>query len=115
MPSFLATFRCIRYSLSLIILIANTAAPLYSRNGRSVLDPGGPGTISQSVARVRVVSHVNSVQGFRAPVGLAKGGHEAYLDVNLPVILPTLSASIQAGSSQAVSPTTARPHAPLRC
>ena len=60
-------YRCL---LSLIVLIANTAAPLYSRNGRALLATGGHPVATQSVARVRVVSHVSTIQGFRAPVHL---------------------------------------------
>ena len=80
-------YRCL---LSLIVLIANTAAPLYSRNGRALLATGGHPVATQSVARVRVVSHESTIQGFRAPVGLSKGGGEAIcaLALSRPHFIP---------------------------
>src|SRR4051794_10947679 len=99
-------FRCI---LSLIVLIANTAAPLYSRNGRTFLDAGGHTLATQSVARVRVVSHVSTVQGFRAPVGLSKGGAEATLALDLPAVPSLLPMSAQAVSSPSHDSKARRP------
>jgi hypothetical protein len=105
-----------RFLLSLIVLIANTAAPLYTHNGRTFLDGGGRVFVTQSVARVRIVGHAESLHGFRAPVGLAKGGTEACLDLDRPAVLPSLPTAARCfGRSPVVTPNAGRPHPPLRC
>jgi hypothetical protein len=115
MPATLAP--CIRYRciLSLIVLIANTAAPLYSRNGRTLLDAGSHALATQSVARVRVVSPVASIQGFRAPVGLSKGGFEANFALDLPAIALSLPTSAHVGSVPKPGLRAFRRNPPLRC
>jgi len=105
-------YRCL---LSLIVLIANTAAPLYSRNGRALLATGGHPVATQSVARVRVVSHVSTIQGFRAPVGLSKGGGEASCALALPTLTSFLPTSAQAASAPRPDLSIVRPNPPLRC
>jgi hypothetical protein len=116
MPATLASNSHPRFLLSLIVLIANTAAPVYTHNGRTFLDAGGRVLASQSVVRVRIVGHAESLHGFRAPVGLAKGGTEAYLDLDHPAVLPSLPNSVRcSGPSPAVNQSASRPHPPLRC
>jgi len=115
MSANLAPSTRIRCVLSLIILIANTAAPLYSRNGRTLLDAGGHTLAAQSVARVRVVSPLGTIQGFRAPVGLSKGGTEATLALDLPAVLTCPPTSARAASSPRLDIRVLRPTPPLRC
>jgi hypothetical protein len=105
-------FRCV---LSLIILIANTVAPLLTPNGRTLLDCRGQDAATRAVARVRVVSHVGTIQGFRALVGLAKGGGDAHLDLDLPMVLCSLPSSVHLVSSPFIEHRAVRPSPPLRC
>ena len=63
-------FRCL---MSLIVLIANVAAPFRTPTGRSVLRCPRQSDTTRSVARVRIVSHSSAFHGFRAVVGFAKG------------------------------------------
>jgi hypothetical protein len=64
--------RCV---LSLIVLTANIGAPFRtSAVGRVLLESLRQDTAPSAVVRVRAASPVGTSQGFRAVVGLAKGG-----------------------------------------
>jgi hypothetical protein len=115
MPATLASSSHPRFLLSLIVLIANIAAPIYTHNGRTLLEAGNRAIATQSMARVRVVAHAGTIQGFRAPVGLAKGETEAHLDLNHPTVFSSLPTSAHSGPSPVLNQSVGRPHPPLRC
>jgi hypothetical protein len=115
MPANFASSSHTRSLLSLIVLIANIAAPVYTHNGRTLLEAGNGAIATQSIARVRHVADAGTLQGFRAPVGLAKGGTEACLDPQPPAVLAPRSTAARVDSSSPFHHTITRPHPPLRC
>jgi hypothetical protein len=116
MPATVPSSRHPRLVLSLIVLIANVAAPIYTHNGRTLLEAGNRAIATRSMARVRVVAPAGTIEGFRAPVGLAKGGTEAHRDLDRPAVLRSLPSSVRGFSpSSALNQGAGRPHPPLRC
>ena len=96
-------------SLSLIVLIANIAAPFRTSAGRTPLTFHGQRGSSQSVARVRATSQIGASHGFRAVVGLPEGGSgEASLPAESPLFPATSLPSPIAGRS-----TQHEPSAPI--
>lgn len=73
MPAFSPSHNTLRAFLSLILLIANVAAPFRAPNGRSLLRCPRQSDTTRSVARVRIVTHPGALNGFRAVAGFAKG------------------------------------------
>ncbi len=105
--------RCV---LSLIVLIANVAAPFRTPTGRSLLRCPRQSDTTRSVARVRVVSHAGAFQGFRAVVGFAKGnsgeGAPASAARTFPIRLPSSAVPSQV---RVMDLTGSIPLPPLRC
>lgn len=105
--------RCI---VSLIVLIANVAAPFRTPTGRSLLRCPRQSDTTRSVARVRVVSHAGAFHGFRAVVGFAKGDSgetPPTPDARLfPIILPSSTVKSQ---DRLLNLTSTLPLPPLRC
>ncbi len=106
----------VRGGLVLLVLTANIAAPLNTDAGRLLLDGLGRGGACQSTVRVRIVSHPASMGGFRAVVGLAKGGPaEAVLEApTQPHHCPVLS-SLLVHSAPFFELAPAGLRTPLRC
>lgn len=105
--------RCV---LSLIVLIANVAAPFRTPTGRSLLRCPRQSDTTRSVARVRVVSHAGAFHGFRAVVGFAKGnsGKAALAQDTrpFPVILPSSTVKSRVRLMDLIGTS---PLPPLRC
>jgi hypothetical protein len=67
-----------RVAFAVILLIANIGAPFRSAtSGRVFLERLRPSNHTQAVIRVRAISPSGLTQGYRAPVGLARGGSNA--------------------------------------
>lgn len=111
-PSY-CRLRCV---LSLIVLIANVAAPFRTPTGRSLLRCPRQSDTTRSVARVRVVSHAGAFQGFRAVVGFAKGNSgktATAADIRpFPIIPPSSTVKIP---DRLMDLTGTTPQPPLRC
>lgn len=111
-PTRTLRYRCV---LSLVVLITNTAAPHSSRNGRSLLASDDYPLAMQTVGMVRVISPPSTTQGFRAAVGLSKGGNEASLALDLPPVPSPLAVPVKACSAPGQQQRAVRPNPPLRC
>ena len=104
-----------RYLLSLIILIANIAAPFRTPAGRAVLDIRGQHRAPQSVARVRAHSQIGS-HGFRALVGLPRAeSGEALSAPSAPLFWAVPTCPRVACRGTQPEPSSARLRPPLRC
>ena len=116
MPASRPSYCRLRCILSLIVLIANVAAPFRTPNGRALIACPRQSDTTRSVSRVRVVSHAGTLHGFRAVVGCARGGSgETALAPEarpFPVILPSSSAKSQ---DRLLDLASALPRPPLRC
>jgi hypothetical protein len=103
--------------LSLILLAANIGAPFRSSTaGLAILLDHRQNVATGSVIRVRAVSSVGVSQGFRAVVGLAKGGPDT---ADLGAKSQAFSAFFPSSTDtlpfrQGVRPI-AQPSPPLRC
>lgn len=116
MPGSRPSYCRLRCFVSLIVLIANVAAPFRTPTGRSLIRCPRQSDTTRSVARVRVVSHPGAVNGFRAVVGFAKGnsGEAAHSRDTRPVsTIPPSSAPT--GNGWLLNPTTSLPLPRLRC
>ena len=105
-------------ALSLIVLTTNIGAPFQTSDlRRAVLDGHWRHVATQSVIRVRVVSQVGVSLGFRAVVGLAKGGPDPdgpRANVQARPAFPRTPTD-HAPRRRSADLAVARPTPPLRC
>jgi hypothetical protein len=106
--------RCI---LSLILLAANVGAPFRtSALGRVFLESQRPNPAAGSMVRVRAVSPGGASQGYRAVVGLARGGSDkSDSGANSRAFSGFLRSSIETLPHRHDDRPIARPHPILRC
>ena len=119
MAAFFRRNRILSAALSLILLAASVAAPFRTHAfGRTILFGSGYHSAhSMAVIRVRAVVGGGFAQGFRAVVGLSKGGagsRSAELPARTYRSRPSSSLASTHPSHQCAR-LTARPHPPLRC
>ena len=103
--------------LSLVLLAANVGAPFRSSDlARHLLASLPPTASAPSIVRVRAVTPAGVTSGFRAVVGLAKGGpDEAAPGVCLHPSSARRRPPTDALPARHVGPPTARQNPPLRC
>jgi hypothetical protein len=105
--------RCI---LSLIVLIANVAAPFRTPTGRSLLRCPRQSDTTRSVARVHVAYQLGSTHGFRAVVGFASGNSgKAAPTLNATRFPNLLPASTVKSQDRLLDLVDTLPRPPLRC
>jgi len=116
MPASRPSYCRLRCILSLIVLVANVAAPFRTPTGRSLLRCPRQSDTTRSLARVRGVSHAGAFHGFRAVVGFAKGNSgeagPAPEARPRPFVLPSETVQIQ---DRHIDLTSTLPLPPLRC
>ena len=119
MAAFFRRNRILSLALSLILLAASVAAPFRTHAfGRTLLFGSGQGFAhATAVIRVRAVAGGGFAQGFRAVVGVSKGGAggpAAKLPARTYRSRPSSSVASTHPSHQSAC-LNARPHPPLRC
>jgi hypothetical protein len=105
-----------RYLLGLILLTANVAAPFRtSALGRALLEDLRQRAATSAVIRVRAHAPIGSSVGFRAVVGIARGGADgSHVRPTARRVWTVLSAP--SGSPHpALRPLVVQPTPPLRC
>jgi hypothetical protein len=108
--------RNLRCFLSLIVLIANVAAPFRTPNGRALLRCPRQSDTTRSVARVRVMSPSGSFHGFRAITGFAKGNDgKSPAAENAGSFARFSAAVLDARVELPAIPVVQPSHPPLRC
>lgn len=105
----------LRCGFSLILLIANVAAPYNTPAGRVLLRRLGRSDPTRSVARVRVLSHAGCVQGIRVVANRNPGGPRLVPNSPIPVLAKCATKSISGRSHRAPGLDIARSLRPLRC
>ena len=103
--------------LSLVLLVANVGAPFrVSDLGRTLLGSVPQNACAGPIVRVRVVSASGLTHGFRAIIGLARGGP----DNEEPAASPHPSLALRSSPAailpaRPVDRALSRPQPPLRC
>jgi hypothetical protein len=108
---------CCRWLLAAVLLASNVGAPLRTAGPvRLFLNCLGRHAATHSVLRVRVVSQVGSAHGFRAVVGLAKGGPDESVAWSNSRPLPGLFSVLSTTTlSKPVCLPVLKTFPPLRC